>query len=191
MGSLRQIYPSATSNCTCPLFIVLIHDPWDLRWLRQAKTDPSITTQHIQDWGNLLETHLRASVTRFDYAKLFGNLLTEWLQSGDSQATGPAVSDDSDGGEGSEPVASDKPLRAEELEQKDKIQELIFTEKSMNTKAIEDYLEELFSTPDAKAALTKVRKHLENVGNNVRSATVSPPDLKNWLINSLLNRGSF
>ena len=163
----------------------------DLRWLHQAKTDPSITAQQIQDWGNLLETHLRAAVARFDYAKLFGNLLTEWLQSGDSQATGPAISDDSDDGVGGEPVSSDKPLRAEKLEQKDKIQELIFTEKLMNTKAIEEYFEELFSTPDAKAALTKVRQDLENLGNSVRSATVFAEDLKNWLINSLLNRGSF
>ena len=171
----------------CALFIILTYDRWDLRWLRQAKTDPTITTQQIHDWGNLLETHLRASVTRFDYAKLFGNLLTEWLQSGDSQATGPTISDDSDDSEGREPVAS----RAEKLEQKDKIQELIFAEKSMNTKAIEEYLEELFSTPDAKAALMKVRKHVEDVGKSVRCTTVSSLDLKKWLINSLLNRGSF
>jgi len=159
------------------------------RWLHQAKTDPSITTQQIQDWGNLLETHLRASVTRFDYAKLFGNLLTEWLQSGDSQATGPVASDDSGDVEGSEPVATDKPVRTEKLEQKDRIQELIFTEKSTDTKAIEEYLEGLFSTPDAKAALTGVRKQLENLGNSVRQSTVSPRDLKTWLISSLLNRG--
>jgi len=117
--------------------------------------------------------------------------LTEWLQSGDSQATGPAVSDDSDDVGGSGPETTDKPVRAEKLEQKDKIQELIFTEKSINTKAIEQYLEELFSTPGAKAALADVRKHLENVGNSLRHANVSPRDLKSWLISSLLNRGSF
>jgi hypothetical protein len=135
-----------------------------------------------------LETQLRASVTRFDYAKLFGNLLTEWLQSGDSQATGPAIPDDSDDVDGSEPV---KPARAEKLEQKDKIQELIFTAKPMNTKAIKEYLEELFSTPDANAVLKDVRKRLEDLGDNLQRATVSPQDLKTWLISSLLNRGSW
>lgn len=160
------------------------------RWLHQAKTDPSITTQQIQAWGNRLETHLRTSVTRFDYAKLFGNLLTEWLQSGDSQAAGPVVPEDSDDAEGSESVVADKPARAEKSEQKDKIQELIFTEKPMDTKAIEGYLEELFSAPDAKAALKEVRKQLEDVGTSLRRATVSPRDLKSWLITSLLNRGS-
>jgi hypothetical protein len=161
------------------------------RWLHQAKTDPSITTQQIQHWGDLLETQLRASVTRFDYAKLFGNLLTEWLQSGDSQATGPTIPDDSDDVEGSEPVTADKPARAEKLEQKDRIQELIFTAKPMNTKAIEEYLEELFSTPDAGAVLKDVRKRLKDLGDNLQHATVSPQDLKNWLISSLLNRGSW
>ena len=53
--------------------------------------------------------------------------MTEWLQSGDSQATGPGISDDSGDVEGSEPVATGKPARAEKLEQKDKIQELIDT----------------------------------------------------------------
>ena len=159
-------------------------------WLHQAKTDPSITTQQIQDWGNILETHLRASVTRFDYAKLFGNLLTEWLQSGDSQATGQTIAEDSDDIEDSEPVVTDKPARVEKLEQKDKIQELIFAEKSMDTKAIEEYLEELFSNPDAKAALKAVRKNLENLGDTMRRATVTPRDLKSWVISSLLNRGS-
>lgn len=160
------------------------------RWLHQAKTDPSITAQQIQDWGHLLETHLRASVTRFDYAKLFGNLLTEWLQSGDSQATGSMVSEDSDDAGGSESMSADKPARAEKLEQKDKIQELIFTEKPMDTEAIETYLKELFSTPDATATLNGVRKQLEELGNTLRRATVSPHDLKSWLISSLLNRGS-
>ena len=48
--------------------------------------------------------------------------MTEWLQSGDSQATGPGISDDSGDVEGSEPAATGKPGRAEKLEQKDKIQ---------------------------------------------------------------------
>lgn len=112
------------------------------------------------------------------------------MQSGDSQATGPIISEDSDDVESSESVDTDKPVRAEKLEQKDKIQELIFAEKSMNTKAIEEYLEELFSSPDAKAALKAVRKHLEDVGNTMRRATVTPRDLKSWVISSLLNRGS-
>ena len=115
--------------------------------------------------------------------------MTEWLQSGDSQATGQTTSEDSDDIEDSEPVATGKPARAEKLEQKDKIQELIFAEKPMDTKAIEEYLEELFGSPDAKAALKAVRKHLEDVGDTMRRATVTPQDLKGWVISSLLNRG--
>ena len=115
--------------------------------------------------------------------------MTEWLQSGDSQATGPAISEDSDDVEASGPAGTDKPARAEKLEQKDKIQELIFAEKPMNTKAIEEYLEELFSGPDANAVLKEVRESLKNVGDTLRRATVYPRDLKRWLISSLLNRG--
>lgn len=116
--------------------------------------------------------------------------MTEWLQSGDSQATGQTIAEDSDDIEDSEPVVTDKPARVEKLEQKDKIQELIFAEKSMDTKAIEEYLEELFGDPDAKAALKAVRKNLEDLGDTMRRATVTPRDLKSWVISSLLNRGS-
>lgn len=114
------------------------------------------------------------------------------MQSGDSQAAGSTIStsEDSDDAEGNEPVVIDKPARAEKLEQKDRIQELIFTEKPMVTTAIEEYLEELFSTPDAKAALKEVRRQLENVGTSLQRAQVSPRDLESWLISSLLNRGS-
>ena len=136
-----------------------------------------------------METQLRASVTRFDYAKLFGNLLTEWLQSGDSQATGPVVPEDSDDLEGSDSLTADKPARAEKLEQKDRIRDLIFTEKPMDTKAIEGYLEDLFSSPGAKTALKKAREQLEDIGKNLQQATVTPRELKSWVISSLLNRG--
>ena len=87
-------------------------------------------------------------------------------------------------------MATGKPARTEKLEQKDRIQELIFTEKPTDTKAIEEYLEGLFSTPDAKAALLGVRKQLESLGHSIRQSSVSPKDLKTWLISSLLNRGS-
>ena len=100
------------------------------------------------------------------------------------------ISEESDDADGSEPVSADKPARAEKLEQKDKIQELIFTEKPIDTKAIEEYLEELFSAPDAKAALKDLRQKLEDLGKTLRSATVSSHDLKSWLISSLLNRGT-
>ena len=115
--------------------------------------------------------------------------MTEWLQSGDSQATAPMPSGDSGDVEDSGIVATDKPVRAEKLEQKDRIQELIFAEKPMDTMAIEEYLEELFSAPDAKAALEKVREKLERTGEAIRKPTVTPWELKKWLIGSLLNRG--
>ena len=113
--------------------------------------------------------------------------MTEWLQSGDSQATGPVIPDEV---EGSESTATDRPVRAEKLEQKDRIKELIFAGKPTDTKAIEEYLEGLFSAPDPKVALAAVRKRLESIGGSIRKASVSPRDLKTWLISSLLNRGS-
>jgi hypothetical protein len=55
-------------------------------WVRQARSDPSIYREQIEDWALRIERELRQATVRYDYAKLFGDLLEEWLQSGDSLA---------------------------------------------------------------------------------------------------------
>lgn len=158
------------------------------RWLHQAKNDPGIATEQVKDWGNVLENDLKSSVTRFDYAKLFGNLLTEWLGSGDSQTTGPAAvaTDDTDPKEVK--TQDVKSVRAEMLEQKARIQELIFQEQPVEIAPIEEYLTSLFSDPDAETALHSLRASLESFGKTLRTTKVSSDDLEGWLINSLISR---
>ncbi|KDQ56321.1 hypothetical protein JAAARDRAFT_179811 [Jaapia argillacea MUCL 33604] len=160
------------------------------KWLDQARSDPSIAEEQLRDWAGILSTQLRHSVTRFDYAKLFGNLLTEWLKSGDSQATASAsVEAPEESSESATPSTPTVPqdVRAEKLEQKAKIQELIFEPKVMDTKAIEEYLESLFSGDEASAALKSVRKTLNDFGSSLRHEKVDSDDL-DWLIKSLLSR---
>jgi hypothetical protein len=65
-------------------------------WLHQAKNDPSLSSAQVDAWCASLETQLRQATTRYDFAKLFGDLLDEWLKSGDSLATAP-VSEDTAG----------------------------------------------------------------------------------------------
>ena len=60
-------------------------------WIAQAKSDPSISPAQIAGWADALEQHLRHSEASFDYARLFGQLFTEWLQSADTST--PASND--------------------------------------------------------------------------------------------------
>lgn len=113
-------------------------------------------------------------MTRYDYAKLFGDLLGEWLQSGDSLAV-------ADG------APSSEPMRQEKAEQQDRIQELIFTPKHVDTRAIEEYLDELFSSPDASAVLENLRRTLKTHGETLLRQSVDVDEMEK-LIKSLLAR---
>jgi hypothetical protein len=68
-------------------------------WLYQARHDSSISKEQVNSWATTLETELHQAVTRFDYAKLFGDLLDEWISSGDSLALPPAHDTSADGNE--------------------------------------------------------------------------------------------
>ncbi|KAF9033484.1 hypothetical protein BDZ89DRAFT_551796 [Hymenopellis radicata] len=122
-------------------------------WLHQAQNDPSITSLQVEIWANKLEKELKQAVTRYDYVKLFGDLLGEWLKSGDSLAVSQEPSEASS----TEESAHVKGMRKERSAQQDRIQELIFDPKHMDVIAIEDYLEDVFSEPDAHIELTKLR----------------------------------
>jgi hypothetical protein len=64
-----------------------------ISWLHQAKNDPSLSSTQVDAWSKSLETQLHQATTRYDFAKLFGDLLDEWLKSGDSLNTGSLPED--------------------------------------------------------------------------------------------------
>ncbi|KAF9451302.1 hypothetical protein P691DRAFT_787487 [Macrolepiota fuliginosa MF-IS2] len=53
-------------------------------WLSMCDKDPSLTRDKVHHWIELLERHLHRNTLRFNCAKLFGELLNEWIGSGDS-----------------------------------------------------------------------------------------------------------
>lgn len=155
------------------------------RWLHQAKHDPcGVSGEQVNEWGNILETDLTSAVERYNYAKLFGNLLTEWLRSGDSHTTGSASAEAAEDGM----VQDTKSVRAEMLEQKAMIQDVIFKEQPIDKAPIEEYLSSLFSDNDAETALFSLRSRLGAFGKELRTAKVDSAELESWLIKSLLSR---
>jgi hypothetical protein len=75
----------------------------------------------------------------------------------------------------------------ERVVQRQRISELIFEAKPTDISAITAYLENLFSEPEAAAALTVLRNTISNFGDKLRKDTVGSKDMK-ALINSLLSR---
>lgn len=79
-------------------------------------------------------------------------------------------------------------MSLERLVQQGKIQELIFTSKPISRSAINSYLGDLYaSSPEAEAALEKLRKDILDAGNSIRVDTLDASDMRN-LIKSLLAR---
>jgi hypothetical protein len=110
-------------------------------WLSQARVDPSVSKAQIRAWGDDLEAHIRRISNSFDYAKLFGNLFTEWLSSGDEASTTetPAKSDDDEPAEEFTEVG-----RKEAHEQRAELEARVFIEPKVDVPALEAYLNELF-----------------------------------------------
>ncbi|ROV94857.1 hypothetical protein VPNG_09321 [Cytospora leucostoma] len=68
------------------------------RFLAQARHDPSVSTRTIGDWERDLLGHLETQSLRYQYASLYGQLVTEWLSKPSVEKQGAeAGSGDGDG----------------------------------------------------------------------------------------------
>lgn len=162
-------------------------------WLQQAKKDPSFSREIAQGWAETLEAHINHAKTRFDCAKLFGNLFNEWLASGDSSALTYQleVEGASDGGDDLTETSSASFVevgRKEMYEQKEKLQSIIFDEYPVDVAKINKYLEGLFEPEEAKNALEKLRKDLQDYGYSLQRTTITRHDVEH-VISGLLASG--
>ncbi|KAF7331732.1 hypothetical protein MKEN_00053000 [Mycena kentingensis (nom. inval.)] len=155
-------------------------------WLLQARKDPGFSPEVIRAWADILETHIRHTLTRFDFAKLFGSLCNEWLSSGDS-VTSKATSLDVDAA-ASTPVTPDEFVevgRKEMHEQQDRLKSLIFQPKTIDVGAYKQYLAELFANGPAPEILENMREGMVEFGEDLRQRTITAEDMQ-WLVKSLL-----
>lgn len=153
-------------------------------WLRQAKQDPAFGKANLERWANTLETHVRQTIMRFDCARLFGNLLQEWMVSGDS-ALGSAAGQDSK--ESSEFVEIG---RKEKHEQMDRFMSFVFEEKATDTDALRSYLNNTFSDKRARKELEDAREKIIDFCDNLRTVTITKQDVVNAIDAFLSGQGS-
>jgi hypothetical protein len=159
------------------------------RWIEQAKTDPSISPAQIISWADALEQHLRRGPASFDYAKLFGELFTEWLQSADAGAPEPAVGADDDAVPG---VGSEEDFqnvgRKELHEQRATFEAHVFGDAPKpDAERFRAYMEELFAG-DREASLTleEARKDIGAFAKKLSSERLTTSSLAGTIKNLLL-----
>lgn len=134
------------------------------RFLEQARVDPSLTGNILNKWEEALSHHLDVQSQRYQYATLYGQLVTEWLspdKKQDASATLPSA--DVEMGDGFEELPGKKRLEARE-----EFENLVFTSADVNEEAIKQYLSDLFSDEEGsegrntRKAITALRKSTQN-----------------------------
>lgn len=138
------------------------------RFIHQAKHDPSVSASLLRDWQSKLEHELDVISVKYEYAALFGRLVTEWIESSNPQA---AVSGANNPGSDSGSEMSedfDHVGRKEMHEQRSEWEKYAFTEKKVDQSKIEAYLNEIFGTTlqakkIKKSPLQNLRQSMKNV----------------------------
>ncbi|KAK2597193.1 hypothetical protein N8I77_013054 [Diaporthe amygdali] len=159
------------------------------RFLAQARSDPSVSIKTLADWEENLLRHLEIQSLKFQYATLYGQLVTEWL-SGD-QKKGGDKEEDTEMGEAFEDVGSTAKLKSkEEWETK------AFEPAHVDVNSLSGYLEVLFGLAESeqdqfskkrRQALQKLREEVEDF-----EVDISRPDQLNngnlrWTIQGLMS----
>ncbi|KAL8773571.1 MAG: hypothetical protein Q9209_001676 [Squamulea sp. 1 TL-2023] len=156
------------------------------RFLNQRRNDPSVSTALLQGWKIDLEKCLDIKSHKYEYASLFGQLVTEWLEKPNHvPALQRRSSSDSseDGSQDSfEPVG-----RQEMYDQQRQWESLVFdAKKKSDPEAIKAYLSTLFGSTTKSKKLTK--SPLENLRVRVQDFDLGVFDMQDvkWCINGLL-----
>ncbi|VDC08008.1 unnamed protein product [Peniophora sp. CBMAI 1063] len=154
-------------------------DPDNLRvWLEQAHIDGGVSDDIVRGWIQVLEGHINTTGQRLETAKLFGNLLNEWLIDDATHATSAGAEEHS-----TEPVEVG---RREMFEQRDKLEALIFEAPAIDVPALESYLMSLFSEPDSTPVLKILRDMVKERTENLLKEEVKGDDIKS-VIQSILS----
>ncbi|KAH8111822.1 hypothetical protein DFH11DRAFT_1546412 [Phellopilus nigrolimitatus] len=152
------------------------------RYLEQARRDSGFPRTILQEWIHRAEAQIGFESTRYEYARLFGNLLTDWLQDKSARTD---ISVPIEGESTLTPDGFEKVNRKETLEQKEKLESLIFETKEIDVSALEAYLKDLFSSKEAEEALEKLRKRIKKFSEDLRKRTIQPSEVEN-VIKSVL-----
>ncbi|KAF4430553.1 hypothetical protein F53441_13957 [Fusarium austroafricanum] len=137
------------------------------RFLGQAKIDPSVSPKMLAAWEQSLIRQLNMQALQYQYAWLYGELVTEWL-SGDKEKDPEA---DVEMGEAFEDVGDQAKLQA-----KIDWENTVFQAAQVDTKAINSYLNHLFGAgnKDKRAITDGLQKLRQSVAD--LEAKISTPN---------------
>ncbi|KAM3074112.1 hypothetical protein ACMFMG_003066 [Clarireedia jacksonii] len=156
------------------------------RFLAQAEYDPSISLKSLESWEHSLMQHMNIQSSKYQYATLYGELVTEWL-SKERESDADNVSETS---EGFQQIKEESEARKQGRAQWEK---LVFEPSDTDQVAITAYLRSLFGNDgentQAIKALVDLRKSVEDFELSLSSPGQFNETVLKWTINGLLASG--
>lgn len=153
------------------------------RFLGQARSDPSVSPKMVGAWERSLLDQLDVQSLRFQYASLYGNLITEWL-SGDDQES---VKDEENGGARDTFEVVDA---ATKLESRMEWESAVFEPAEVDTTSLEQYLDGIFGgTGEENKAISDALLSVQDAVYQFESQISKPnqfnPSTLRWIIKGL------
>lgn len=148
-GRLGRVISGGTSNPRLETDLKNVD-----RFLEQARYDPAVSPKVLEDWEKCILRYLSVQSSKYEYADLYGKLVTEWLS---SEKAGRSNDQDVD------MEAFEELPNAKKLESRTNWEKLVFERAAIDTKALEGYLQDLFITgkKDVAAKLKAFRNKVE------------------------------
>ncbi|KAI1118101.1 hypothetical protein F5Y14DRAFT_297296 [Nemania sp. NC0429] len=147
-------------------------------WLQQSSYDPSVPAQMLRSYEALLRSKLEVQSRKLSIGYLWSRLVTEWMNSSTPMSEAPGSDDES-----SDAERQEKHLK----ELCDKFEEVVFTPLETDETKIDQYMQGLFVSDDAKSALEALRADIQSHEHSLLS--VDKPfnrDTLRWCVNGLL-----
>ena len=151
------------------------------RFLHQARFDPSVSIAVLEDWEKKLLQYVSVQSTKYEYADLYGKLVTEWLSS-EKKGTTPAADGDVEMDESFAELPSTKRLEARREWEKS-----VLEPATVDVPTLEAYLQKLFVTDKKRveASLKDLREKVEDFEISLTSSSQFNTSTLRWVITSL------
>lgn len=145
-------------------------------FIKQAQHDPSVSVRLQKEWEVDLRRRLDVNSLRFEYAEMYGNLVTEWLEN-------PLIEENDTEGASYQAVG-----RAEMHEQRSTWESYVFKPLETDTVAINSYLDQLFtSSKYMEEPLKVLRKSTRTFEKSLSSGSQFDEESLKWIISGILD----
>jgi hypothetical protein len=177
-GRLGRVIPGGTSNPRLETDLKNLD-----RFLEQARFDPSVSPKVLKDWEEPMFQYLSVQSLKYQYADLYGKLVTEWLS---SEKKGGSSDNDVEMTESFEEVPG-----AKKLEARTEWERSVFEPANIDVDAVKDYLGKLFGQNGRKKYVDKAFKVMKEKvvlfeGTMASSGQFNSHSLR-WVIQGLLS----